>query len=125
MAQINALLGTRDARDGNVIGLTASSWIYAIYLTANTAQTVAVPDNAKHVLFAGSGNFQVMYCQKSTTLNQIASAAGINSSYKQNNEASATGQGAELNPALRTLLGIPCIGLIAPAACSVTMAFYT
>ncbi|MFA7462677.1 MAG: hypothetical protein WCY59_06020 [Anaerovoracaceae bacterium] len=96
------------AQGSSLVGLHPSDKVYANVLAANVAEVVTVPAGANYVNFASTGNFYANF----------GAAAAVPAT-------EVTGTASVLNPGLRALDGAATIGLIAPAACTITMEFYS
>lgn len=105
------LISTLDANRYQMEGYSYSDSVYANVLAANTAEKVTVPTGAKFVHFSGTTPFYVLFGADPT--------AAIPSTEV------ADGSASVLNPGLRKIDGAAKIGLIAPAACVVTMEFFS
>jgi hypothetical protein len=80
----------------------------ALVLAAGQAKTHAVPAGARHVLLSATGTVHVAY----------DAAAQVPAGDVTD------GSAAEMNPLLRSVEGVAQLGLAAPRACTVTLAFY-
>lgn len=78
-------------------------------LAANTAEQHSVPAGARFVVFSATGDF---YAKPDGGAIAVPSADV------------ADGSAPELNPLSRSVESVTNISLIAPAACTVTLAFY-
>jgi hypothetical protein len=110
---MRALYQTQDSIGRSVIGLAPSDYINIADLVAGTAQTTAVPSNARHVSFSGTGDFWVGYYE------DAAATATANSA----------GTGLELNPGVRTIgnrdgLIVPVLSLVSNYSCKVSLSYY-
>lgn len=92
-----------------IAALRPSDTIDARVLAGTVAESHTVPTGARFVAFSGTGDFYVRY----------GNTAAIPAADVTNGTAS------ELNPGVRMIEGHATIGLIAPADCVVTMAFYS
>jgi hypothetical protein len=98
-------------------GIQQSDTIYAIVMVASTAQYITVPSTANFVLMAASGAADFHMLLGATSGLTVPSANNV------------AGTAPELIPGqagmvLRQLKGAGTIGLIATAACNITLAFY-
>jgi hypothetical protein len=84
-----------------------SDYINGKVLAAGAAETIAVPDGAKWVLFASTADFFA----------KIGGTAAVVSD-------SDSGDASELNPTMRYLGGATAIGVISESDCKLTAAFY-
>ena len=101
-----------NVQNNGSFSVTQSDCIMAQVLAASTVEHVAVPANAKYVVFSGDGDFYARIDQVSNTAIVVPSSDITD------------GSAGELNPAVRTLPSGSYIHLIASAARVVTMAFY-
>jgi hypothetical protein len=97
-------------------GLQQSDTIYAIVLSANTSQQIAVPTGANLVLFGVSGGNDVYMLFSNTSI----SVPGSNIT---NGTAPELVEGGA--PMLRSCAGKTYVSLVSANACVVTMAFYS
>jgi hypothetical protein len=86
------------------------TYVAARVLAANVAEDHTVPTGAKYVVFSAS--CAAFYVKRGGT---AAVPAGD----------VTDGTASELNPAGYYIVGVTTLGLIAPATCVVTMAFYS
>ena len=86
----------------------APSHVDARVLTANTNESHTVPAGARVVVFSATGDF---YAEPGGTA--AVPAADV-----------TDGSASELNPTQWNLDGVTSIGLIAPAATTITLSFY-
>lgn len=96
--------------DGNgrdVLGIGRSSYVDACAMVANVAQAVTVPAGARYVNFSSTADFYVKF-------GGTAAVPG----------AVTDGSASVLNPTLRGIDGAATIGLIAPAACEITLEYF-
>ncbi|NYZ17910.1 NAD/NADP transhydrogenase alpha subunit-like protein [Azospirillum sp. RWY-5-1] len=88
--------------------LDPSTMRYAVTLNAGVPKTIAVPAGAQTVLFASTGPFWVRY--------------GAPAALPVDDDTG--GDAPELAPAARWIARVTVLGLVAPAACTVSLAFY-
>jgi len=85
-----------------------STTVYAVVLTAGTPWQVQVPSGALQELFSATGPFWA----------RVGGAAQLPTADVLD------GSAPELNPAARAVTAGSAIGLVAPATCTVSLAFY-
>lgn len=85
-----------------------SDYINVRFLAADTAETETIPTGARIVLFSATGNFYL-----NTRAAAVIPTGDI-----------TDGSGPEYNPIVRLLVAGETMSLIAPAACTVMMAYY-
>lgn len=107
MAALSKFYGSASVKTQEIFARNPITWRDARSLAANTAESHTVPDGATQVVFSGTTNFYAL-------ANGTAAVPGD----------VTDGSAAELNPLVWLLDGVATIGLIAPAACVVTMTFY-
>lgn len=86
-----------------------SDYVNVQALAAGVAETVNLPSNAKFIIFSSTGDF---YARINGTA--VIPAGDI-----------TDGTGSEINPIIRSLVGVTSLSIIAPSGCQVTMAFYS
>lgn len=84
-----------------------SDHIDAVDLGINTAESISIPDEARFVLFASTGDFYLKFDDTAAVPGDVTD-----------------GSASELNPTMRYLKGHTTIGLISPAACVVTVSYF-
>lgn len=117
------LVLTQDALGRDVVGVRFPDFVEYFALVAGTGATLALPDNARHVLFTSNDNFFVKYTSDVMT-SSVYNATSVSSA------GVCSGGRAELNPTLRTIKGadnvaISGLSLIAPAGASLTISFFS
>ena len=85
-----------------------SDHINVRFLAADVAETETIPAGARIVLFSSTGNFYL-----NTRAAAVIPTGDI-----------TDGSGPEYNPIARLLVAAETMSLIAPAACTVMMAYY-
>lgn len=85
-----------------------SDYVNVQQLRSGIPESIILPTDARFVLFSSTGDF----------FSRIDADASISSSDVTD------GSGSELNPTIRSLVGITSLSLVAPKNCTVTMAFY-
>jgi hypothetical protein len=89
--------------------IPAPNFVAARVLAANTAEVHTVPTGAKYVVFSGTTDFYARF----------GAAAAVPA------DDVTDGTASELNPVARSIEGYTTIGVIAPATCVLTLAFYS
>lgn len=105
---MKSLIALQDAMGAATAALVRSDVSLAVPLAAGQSKTVAVPAEARVMLFNATGDVWVRF----------GGAAAVPS-----NDI-LDGSAPELNPIARDVSGIPSIGLAAPAACVANLIFY-
>lgn len=106
--KMHALITAEDAMGRRTDVLATSTMVLNVFLIAGAAKLIPVPPGARHVLFSATGNFWVRF----------GGAVALPVS------DIIDGSGPELNPAARTVDAIAALGMVAPADCAVSLAFY-
>jgi hypothetical protein len=88
--------------------ISLSDCCYALTLTGGVGKTVVVPAQARTVLFSATGNFWL----------------GLNGAPTLPTTDILDGSAPNLNPGARAVRPGQLLGLVAPAACIVNLAFY-
>jgi hypothetical protein len=107
-----ALKPFRQVLDGNrtdTMGIVGQGYVMYSVLAANIAEVVTIPSGARIVSFSSTGNFYA-------NLGAAATVPSVDIT---------DGTGSLLNPGVRDVDGAATIGLIAPAACTVQMEFFS
>lgn len=73
-----------------------------------TAESITIPSGAKFAVFSATGDFYAKYNGTAVVITDVTD-----------------GTGSELNPTVRSLLPADTISIISPAACNVTVSFYS
>lgn len=102
------LLTADDAMGDHTDIINVSDSRHAVTPAAGVPKQVAVPAGARIVLANANGDFWVQYGATAT----LPAGDVLN------------GTAAELNPAGRIINGVTALGLVAPADCIVSLAFY-
>lgn len=92
---------------GEYFALPPSDYVNSVELTADQAESMAIPETAKYAQFASTGDFYVNYSTDAAVPEDVSD-----------------GSAAEMNPTMRYVLGITRLSLVAPADCAVTVSFY-
>jgi len=104
------LVAARDDFGGNLGSVTPSDSRHALVLAATTAESITVPTGARIVAFnATNAEYWVDY---DTTA--VIPAVDV-----------TDGSAAELSPKSRYVIGVTSISIIAPAATTVTLEFWS
>lgn len=90
--------------------LTASDYINCRVLAASTAETETPPSDAAYAVFSSNADFRVCW---------NGSAATVPGADVTN------GNGSELNPTERYIVGIATFSIIAESACTVNIAYFS
>jgi len=106
---MNRITAIIDPNGRELVGLNVSNYVDARVLGVAIAESHTIPTGAKYVMFSANGDFYANF----------AGAAAIPAADVTNGTASI------LNPQLRAIGAATAIGLISPAACIVTMEFYS
>ncbi len=93
----------------NGFALPAPDYVDARVLAAGTEEIHSVPAGADIVVFSATDDFYVNY-----DATAVAPSGDI-----------TDGSASELNPVVRDVRGVTSIHLVAPATCTVTLAFYS
>lgn len=88
-----------------------SGYVQTVVLASGTAEPVAVPSGATHVVMRGTDHFMAK-----------AGASGVTAAWATGDVSD--GSGCELNPDFRHLQGEAYISVVAASACVVTLAFH-
>lgn len=88
-----------------------SGYVQALVLASGTAEAVAVPSGATHVIFRATDHFMAK-----------AGASGVAAAWATGDVTD--GSGSELNPDFRHLAGEAYISCVAASSCIVTLAFH-
>jgi len=105
---MKSLIALQDAMGATTTALMRSDASFAVTLAAGQAKTVAVPAEARVMLFNATGDVWVRF----------GGAAAVPS-----NDI-LDGSAPELNPVARAVAGVASIGLAAPTACVANLVFY-
>ena len=97
-----------DAMGNHSPVLAPSDYVLAVHLAPDTPRTIAIPPDARIVLFSATGPFWARFAAPATV-----PATDI-----------LDGTAPELNPAGRSVFGIGQLGLAAATACIVNLVFY-
>ena len=105
---MRALLFKLDANGRETFEIPASDHVDCYLLTAGVPKNVTVPVSARYVFFSATGDFFA----------RLGGPAAIPA-------ADVTdGSGSEVNPTHRALDSVQTIGLVAPAGCVISLAWY-
>lgn len=88
--------------------LPFSDYINSRSLSASTAETFIVPEGARFVVFSGTADF---YAKPNATASVPADVTD--------------GSASELNPTLRSVVGVSSVSVISESACVVSAAFFS
>lgn len=105
---MKTLIEQNTATNLPVDAISFTDHIDARVLAASTAETVTVPTGATAVFFSSTADFYV-----NAFITATVPAADV-----------TDGTASELNPLQRSVQGIASFSMIAPAAATITMAFY-
>lgn len=115
---MNPLFLTEDSAGRTAIGLRQPGSMDYLKLAAHTGVTITVPTNAKHVLFSGNTDFFVRYTSTVMT-SAVYAASSVTAS------GVCGGTGCDMNPVLRSLVGVTGLSVIAPVAGDLTLCWYS
>lgn len=114
-ATISVPLEVATDKKSPINAIRQSNYIDARVLAAGIAESHTVPTGAVYVIFSAF----------TSTGAQASFWADFNGTAAIPSADITDGSGCEANPAVRYVKGVTTISLIAPAACIVTMSFYT
>ncbi|MEF8758328.1 MAG: hypothetical protein V5B36_00950 [Candidatus Accumulibacter sp. UW25] len=95
---------------GNLNSMTIpfSDYINVQVLLPNVAESPTLPADARFILFSSTADFY----------------ARVNGTASVPSTDVTDGSASEINPTIRSLLGVTSLSLIAPANCTVSLSFY-
>lgn len=106
---MKSLFIASDVNGKSTFSIPFSDFVNVTTLASGIAEEVTIPTDAKFILFSASSDFYArVNGTASIPVNDIAD-----------------GSGSELNPVIRSLLGVDSLSLIAPFDCRITMCFYS
>lgn len=105
---MKALLISLDAGELPTGTIPFSDFINVQVLLPNVAENAVIPSGARFILFSSTADFY----------------ARINATATVPSTDVTDGSGSEINPAIRSLIGVTTLSLISSVNCTVTMTFY-
>lgn len=106
---MKSFLIAADVNGTSTSSISFSDYVNVTTLVSGVAESVTIPSEAKFILFSSTSDFY----------------ARVNGTASIPVNDVTDGTGSELNPVIRSLIGVESLSVIAPFDCRITMSFYS